>query len=82
MKKLMTIAAIAASAAIPMAAKAATPITNTIDGVEWRFMLDTPNGTSGTAMLGINPSVHLVAPKTIARSEGKAVRVIENRKLM
>ena len=56
MKKLMTIAAIAASAAIPMAAKAATPITNTIDGVEWRFMLDTPNGTSGTAMLGINPS--------------------------
>ena len=33
-------------------------------------------------MLGINPSVHLVAPKTIARSEGKAVRVIDNRKLV
>ncbi len=33
------------------------------------------------AMLGINPKVHLVAPKTIARSEGKAVRVIDNRKL-
>lgn len=33
---------------------AATPITNTIDGVEWRFMLDTPSGTNGTAMLGIN----------------------------
>ena len=32
-------------------------------------------------MLGINPSVHLVAPKTIARSEGKAVRVIDKRKL-
>ena len=32
------------------------------------------------AMLGINPKVHLVAPKTIARSEGKAVRVIDNRK--
>ena len=32
-------------------------------------------------MLGINPKVHLVAPKTIARSEGKAVRVIDKRKL-
>ena len=33
-------------------------------------------------MLGINPSVHLVPPKTIARSEGKAVRVIDKRKLI
>ena len=32
-------------------------------------------------MLGISPAVHLVAPKTIARSEGKAVRVIDNRRL-
>ncbi|MBQ3928956.1 MAG: phenylacetate--CoA ligase [Clostridia bacterium] len=32
------------------------------------------------AMLGINPKVHLVAPKSITRSEGKAVRVIDNRK--
>ena len=32
-------------------------------------------------ILGINPKVHLVAPKTIARSEGKAVRVIDKRKL-
>ncbi len=32
-------------------------------------------------MLGINPKVHLVAPKTIARSEGKAVRVVDKRKL-
>ena len=32
-------------------------------------------------MLGIGPKVHLVAPKTIVRSEGKAVRVIDNRKL-
>ena len=32
-------------------------------------------------MLGINPKVHLVAPKTIERSEGKAVRVIDKRKL-
>ena len=32
-------------------------------------------------MLGINPKVHLVSPKSIARSEGKAVRVIDRRKL-
>ncbi|MBO5857142.1 MAG: phenylacetate--CoA ligase [Clostridia bacterium] len=33
-------------------------------------------------MLGINPQVHLVAPKSIARSEGKAVRVVDKRKLI
>ncbi len=33
------------------------------------------------SMLGIGPKVHLVAPKSIARSEGKAVRVIDRRKL-
>jgi phenylacetate-CoA ligase len=33
------------------------------------------------AMLGINPKMHLVAPKTITRSEGKAVRVVDKRKL-
>ena len=32
-------------------------------------------------MLGISPAVHLVPPKTIARSEGKAVRIIDERKL-
>ena len=32
-------------------------------------------------MLGINPAVHLVAPKSITRSEGKAVRVVDKRKL-
>lgn len=32
------------------------------------------------AMLGIVPNVHLVAPKSITRSEGKAVRVIDKRK--
>ena len=32
-------------------------------------------------MLGIGPKVHLVPPKTIQRSEGKAVRVIDKRKL-
>jgi phenylacetate-CoA ligase len=33
------------------------------------------------AMLGISPKVTLVAPRTIARSEGKAVRVIDKRKI-
>ncbi|MCR4615697.1 MAG: phenylacetate--CoA ligase [Clostridiales bacterium] len=33
------------------------------------------------SMLGIGPKIHLVAPKTIQRSEGKAVRVIDKRKL-
>ena len=32
-------------------------------------------------MLGISPRIHLVAPKSITRSEGKAVRVIDKRKL-
>jgi phenylacetate-CoA ligase len=32
-------------------------------------------------MIGINPKVHLVSPKSITRSEGKAVRVIDKRKL-
>ncbi len=33
------------------------------------------------SMLGIYAAVKLVAPKSIARSEGKAVRIIDNRKL-
>ncbi len=33
------------------------------------------------SMLGIKAMVHLVAPKTIVRSEGKAVRVVDKRKL-
>ena len=32
-------------------------------------------------MLGIGPKMHLVTPHTITRSEGKAVRVIDRRKL-
>ena len=34
-----------------------------------------------TQMLGIRPVVHLVSPKSITRSEGKAVRVVDKRKL-
>ncbi len=37
--------------------------------------------TAVKTMLGISPKMHLVPPKTIARSEGKAVRVIDKRKL-
>ena len=32
-------------------------------------------------MLGVNPKVHLVPAKSITRSEGKAVRVVDRRKL-
>ena len=32
-------------------------------------------------MLGISPKVHLLPPKSVVRSEGKAVRVIDRRKL-
>ncbi|MCQ2546998.1 MAG: phenylacetate--CoA ligase [Clostridia bacterium] len=37
--------------------------------------------TSMRAMLGIGPKIHLVPIKSIARSEGKAVRVVDKRKL-
>lgn len=37
--------------------------------------------TALKSMLGIVAKVHLVAPKSITRSEGKAVRVIDKRKL-
>ena len=33
------------------------------------------------SMLGITAKVHLVAPKSITRSEGKAVRVVDKRNL-
>ena len=35
-----------------------------------------------TTMLGIRPAVHLASPKSITRSEGKAVRVVDKRKLV
>ena len=39
-------------------------------------------GAAMRAMLGINPAIHLVAPHSIQRSEGKAVRVIDKRNLV
>ena len=43
------------------------------------------NGSGKTtlmkSMLGLKAKVTLVAPKSITRSEGKAVRVIDNRKI-
>ena len=33
------------------------------------------------AMLGIRPRIHLLAPHSVVRSEGKAVRVVDKRKL-
>ena len=53
--------------------------TDTVSGVT---ALEKKLADAMKTMLGINPSVHLVAPKSIARSEGKAVRVIDKRKLI
>ncbi len=52
--------------------------SDTISGIT---QLEKSLANAMKTMLGINPSVHLVAPKSITRSEGKAVRVIDKRKL-
>ena len=52
--------------------------TDTVGGIH-KLEKDLANAMK--TMLGINPSVHLVPPKSIVRSEGKAVRVIDKRKL-
>ena len=53
--------------------------TDTVSGVT---SLEKKLAEAMKTMLGINPAVHLVAPKSITRSEGKAVRVIDKRKLI
>ncbi len=52
--------------------------TDTVGGIT---ALEKSLANAIKTMLGINPTVHLVAPKSITRSEGKAVRVIDKRKL-
>ncbi len=52
--------------------------TDTVGGIT---ALEKSLANALKTMLGINPAVHLVAPKSITRSEGKAVRVIDKRKL-
>ena len=52
--------------------------TDTVGGIT---ALEKSLASAMKTMLGINPTVHLVAPKSITRSEGKAVRVIDKRKL-
>ena len=52
-----------------------------IDTVREVEALERSLASAMKTMLGISPKVHLVAPKSIARSEGKAVRVIDKRKL-
>ena len=53
--------------------------TDTVSGVT---TMEKTLAASMKTMLGINPTIHLVAPKSIVRSEGKAVRVIDKRKLI
>ena len=52
--------------------------TDTVSGVT---AMEKSLANAMKTMLGINPAVHLVEPKSIVRSEGKAVRVIDKRKL-
>lgn len=52
--------------------------TDTVSGVT---ALEKLLAEAMKTMLGINPKIHLVPPKSIVRSEGKAVRVIDKRKL-
>ena len=52
--------------------------TDTVSGIT---ALEKALANSMKTMLGINPTVHLLPPKSITRSEGKAVRVIDKRKL-
>lgn len=52
--------------------------TDTVSGIT---TLEKSLSNAMKVMLGINPAVHLVPPKSITRSEGKAVRVIDKRKL-
>ena len=56
----------------------AEQFSDTVSGVT---TLEKKLANAMKTMLGINPTVHLVAPKSIVRSEGKAVRVIDKRKL-
>ena len=53
--------------------------TDTVSGVT---AMEKSLANAMKLMLGINPTIHLVAPKSIVRSEGKAVRVIDKRKLI
>jgi len=53
--------------------------TDTVSGVT---SLEKALAGAMKTMLGINPVVHLVPPKSIVRSEGKAVRIIDKRKLI
>lgn len=56
----------------------ADQFSDTVSGVT---VLEKSLADAMKTMLGINPRVHLVSPKSIVRSEGKAVRVIDKRKL-
>ena len=56
----------------------ADQFTDTVSGIT---ALEKSLANAMKVMLGINPTVHLVPPKSITRSEGKAVRVVDKRKL-
>ena len=53
--------------------------TDTVGGIT---ALEKSLANAMKTMLGINPTIHLVPPKSIARSEGKAVRIVDKRNLI
>ncbi len=53
--------------------------TDTVGGIT---SLERSLANAMKTMLGINPTIHLVPPKSIARSEGKAVRIVDKRNLI
>ncbi len=60
---------------VEMPAELFSDSVSKISGIEKELVL------ALKSMIGIAAKVHLVAPKSITRSEGKAVRIIDNRKL-
>ena len=92
MNKLITFAAVAASAAIPMAANAAFPtaiagnvVTNTVDGITWRYLVDEANkqvrilSTSGKdtgAIISTATAGTFYIPATLVHTNGVTYNVV------
>lgn len=92
MNKLITVAAVAASATIPMAANAAFPtaiagnvVTNTVDGITWRYLVDEANkqirilSTSGKdtgAIISTATAGTFYIPATLVHTNGVECNVV------
>ena len=90
--KMITLAAVAASAAIPMSANAAFPtaiagnvVTNTVDGITWRYLVDEANkqvrilSTSGKdtgAIISTATAGTFYIPATLVHTNGVECNVV------